>query len=122
VDFPLPRGGCNHKSRFADINPQPNHFVLEAVQNADDNDYLVETPMLNVTYLSDTILITSNEKGFTNQNVKSICDINESTKSGRSDCTGDKGIDFKSFFKIALAIHISSRRIHLSLIAAACLA
>ncbi|ERF72796.1 hypothetical protein EPUS_04231 [Endocarpon pusillum Z07020] len=67
---------------LADMNPQPAHFVLEAVQNADDNDYL---------------------------NVQAICTISESTKTDRPDCTGEKGIGFKSFFKIAVAIHIASR-------------
>jgi len=91
------------------MNPQPGHFVQEAVQNADDNDYLVNTPLLNITYLNDTIIITSNEIGFSTKNVQAICSISESTKTHRPDCTGKKGIGFKSFFKVAVAIHISSR-------------
>jgi hypothetical protein len=91
------------------MNPQPGHFVQEAVQNAGDNDYLVDMPLLNITYLNDTIIITSNETGFSNMNVQAICTISESTKSGRPDCTGEKGIGFKSFFKIAVTIHISSQ-------------
>jgi hypothetical protein len=91
------------------MNPQPAHFVQEAVQNADDNDYVVHTPLLKITYLNDTILITTNEIGFSNKNVQAICTINESTKKHRPDCTEEKGIGFKSFFKIAVAIHISSR-------------
>lgn len=104
------------------MNPQPTHFVLEAVQNADDNDYVVDAPLLNITYFNDTILITSNETGFTNQNVQAICAISESTKTHRPDCTGEKGVGFKSFFKIAVAIHIASRGFSSSLIAVACAA
>jgi hypothetical protein len=80
---------CTHKSRVADINPPPNHFVLEAVQNADDNDDLVETPRLNITYLNDTILITISEKWFTKQNMKSsLFEAQHNHKGlGSSDCS-----------------------------------
>jgi hypothetical protein len=91
------------------MNPQPGHFVQEAVQNADDNEYLVNTPLLNITSLDDRILITSNETGFSNKNVQAICTLSESTKADRPECTGEKGKGFKSFFKIAVTIHISSR-------------
>ena len=55
--------------------------------------------------------IDCNEVGFTKQNVKAICSISQSTKGvvDRSKgFIGEKGIGFKSAFKVAHEVHISS--------------
>lgn len=91
------------------LNTDPSHFVLEAIQNADDNFYSSVAPLLCITLGESEVLISSNEMGFNRSNVNAICSISESTKAGRADCTGEKGIGFKSFFKIATTVHISSR-------------
>jgi hypothetical protein len=55
--------------------------------------------------------VDCNETGFTKENVKAICSIGRSTK-GAVDRTkgdiGEKGIGFKSAFKVANVVHIPS--------------
>ncbi|KAH7337370.1 hypothetical protein BKA66DRAFT_448585 [Pyrenochaeta sp. MPI-SDFR-AT-0127] len=72
------------------------HFLLELIQNADDN----------------TLRIDCNEVGFTAANVEAICAISESTKSGKTsdgEYIGEKGFGFKSVFKAADVVWIASR-------------
>lgn len=52
-----------------------------------------------------------NEVGFTPDNVRAICSIGASTKTGLTQSTryiGEKGIGFKSVFKVADVVHVSS--------------
>lgn len=64
--------------------------------------------MLKFTYRPDSLRVDSNETGFTASNVQAICTIRQSTKPGNKNCTGEKGIGFKSVFKVADAVWISS--------------
>ena len=89
------------------------HFLLELIQNADDNDYVCSDPTLKLTYKPGSLRIDCNEIGFTEQNVEALCAIRESTKSGLNHgygYTGEKGIGFKSVFKAADEVWISSRQ------------
>jgi hypothetical protein len=55
--------------------------------------------------------IDCNEAGFTKENVKAICSIGQSTKKAidrQKGFIGEKGIGFKSVFKVADVVHISS--------------
>ena len=54
--------------------------------------------------------IDCNEVGFTKKNVKAICSIGRSTKveERKKGFIGEKGIGFKSAFKVANIVHISS--------------
>lgn len=91
---------------------KPSHFLLEFLQNADDNTYTNSNPTLNFTYRNGKLRIDCNEIGFTRQNVEAICSISESTKAGANksaDNIGEKGIGFKSVFKVADIVWISSR-------------
>lgn len=88
------------------------HFVYELVQNAEDNNYVRaeeadEDPFLLFGLYPDKIVIDSNEDGFDEDNVKSICSTGESSKS-LPRYIGEKGIGFKSVFKIATKVHIQS--------------
>lgn len=88
-----------------------NHFVMELIQNADDNDYLDGIiPELNFFVDNSKIHIINNEKGFFEENVKSICSVGESTKKNRKveGYIGEKGIGFKSVFIISDEPHIFS--------------
>lgn len=88
-----------------------NHFVMELIQNADDNDYLEGIiPELNFFVDNSKIHIVNNEKGFFEENVKSICSVGESTKKNRKveGYIGEKGIGFKSVFIISDEPHIFS--------------
>jgi len=87
------------------------HFLLELLQNADDNKYTTN-PTLKLTYKPGVLRVDSNETGFTRENVEAICAIRNSTKSGQNHSqgyTGEKGIGFKSVFKAADEVWISSR-------------
>ena len=56
----------------------------------------------------DRVLIDSNEDGFTESNIEAICSVAESTKKHSAGYIGEKGIGFKSVFKIAQKVHIQS--------------
>jgi hypothetical protein len=89
---------------------QPTHFLLEFIQNADDNSYEDERPTISFTSTHGYLQIDCNETGFTPANVEAICRIGKSTKTDRSKgFIGEKGIGFKSVFKIADIVWISSR-------------
>lgn len=88
------------------------HFLLEVVQNADDNVYDCDKPTLSFTYKPGSLRIDCNEVGLTEANVEALCAINRSTKSGKTrhgEHIGEKGIGFKSIFKAAGVVWISSR-------------
>ncbi|KAH8819773.1 hypothetical protein F5884DRAFT_849076 [Xylogone sp. PMI_703] len=80
------------------------HLLLELIQNADDNTYQSSCPTLNFTYKPGSLRIDCNETGFTAANVEAICAISQSTNANKTSygkCIGEKGIGFKSVFKIA---------------------
>lgn len=88
------------------------HFLLEFLQNADDNDYdAAVVPWLQFTFTSGFLRVDCNEVGFNASNVEAICNIGSSTKSGQDHIgrTGEKGIGFKSIFKVADVVWIRSR-------------
>ncbi|KAK0612007.1 hypothetical protein B0T14DRAFT_339770, partial [Immersiella caudata] len=92
---------------------QATHFLLELIQNADDNSYTrsKNPPTLRVSYSNKHLLFTCNEDGFTRRNVDAICKIGRSTKTGRDGeehQIGEKGIGFKSVFKVANVVWIKS--------------
>ncbi|KAF2269756.1 hypothetical protein CC78DRAFT_452837 [Lojkania enalia] len=87
------------------------HFLLELIQNADDNSYNVSTPTLDITYDELRLRIDCNEVGFSKRNVAAICRIGQSSKT-RLDNTrryiGEKGIGFKSVFRVSDVVWIQS--------------
>lgn len=88
------------------------HFLLEFLQNADDNDYdPAVVPWLQFTFTPGFLRVDCNEIGFNASNVEAICNIRSSTKSGQDHVgrTGEKGIGFKSVFKVADVVWICSR-------------
>jgi hypothetical protein len=91
------------------------HFVLELVQNADDNAYAPGvTPTLRIVARREQIAFENNEVGFAERNVLAICSMGESTKQA-SDAgyIGNKGIGFKSVFKLAATPEVHSRDYHI---------
>ncbi|KAI1094358.1 hypothetical protein F5B19DRAFT_490478 [Rostrohypoxylon terebratum] len=89
------------------------HFLFELLQNADDNDYRTATPTLTFTYEVGGLRVDCNETGFRAKHVESISKVRRSTKSGQkhlNDYTGEKGIGFKSVFRVADQVWISSRQ------------
>jgi len=79
------------------------------IQNAEDNRYSDrKVPWLRFYLKQDRIEIDSNEDGFSEENIKAICSIGESTKKSRQGYVGEKGIGFKSVFKVAQRVHVQS--------------
>ena len=91
---------------------EENHFLYELIQNADDLDYGGETPALELDLYQGPLPrleIQSNELGFSRENVEAICAAGQSTKLGKSGTIGEKGIGFKSVFRMAHKAWICSR-------------
>lgn len=125
------REGRGIKRLSLELYSKDTHFVLELIQNADDNSYpgMVETgkpaaweglagatpPSLKFVVGEDSILVLNNEVGFAESNIRAICDVGKSTKgANRSGYIGQKGIGFKSVFRITdnPAIHSNGFRIN----------
>ncbi|WIA32564.1 hypothetical protein OEZ86_003378 [Tetradesmus obliquus] len=76
-----------------------SHFVLELVQNADDNRYPpAAVPALEFLLLPNFIAALNNEAGLSAADLAALCDIGASTKLEQR-WIGYKGIGFKSVFK-----------------------
>jgi hypothetical protein len=81
------------KQLYTDIT----HFILELIQNADDNSYNANVEAtLSLQLSRNRLIVKCNEVGFTEQNMRALCDINASTKRERKQsddgCIGEKGI------------------------------
>ena len=94
-----------------ELYSKDTHFVLELIQNADDNSYVDSViPSAAFSISSSGMLIQNNEIGFTEQNIRAICDIGSSTKgTGGAGFIGQKGIGFKAVFKVTDEPAIRSR-------------
>jgi hypothetical protein len=91
---------------------EENHFLYELIQNADDLEYGGKTPELKLDLYQGPLPrleIRSNELGFSRENVEAICIAGQSTKRGNPDTIGEKGIGFKSVFRVAHKAWICSR-------------
>lgn len=91
------------------LNSKDTHFVYELIQNAEDNKYANDVqPFLAFKLEDNRLIVDSNETGFTQRNIEAISKINDSTKSRKSGFIGEKGIGFKSVFRVAWKVHIHS--------------
>lgn len=97
-----------------ELYSQDSHFLLELVQNADDNLYLENVePTLTFILQDSGIVILNNERGFSAENIRALCDVGNSTKKGsRAGYIGQKGIGFKSVFRVTDAPEIHSNGFH----------
>ncbi|XP_055006163.1 uncharacterized protein wu:fj29h11 isoform X2 [Boleophthalmus pectinirostris] len=100
-----------------ELYSKDTHFVLELIQNADDNSYALEdgvTPALAFVVERDCITVLNNETGFQEKNIRAICDVGRSTKGKHTyGYIGQKGIGFKSVFKVTDCPEIHSNGFHL---------
>lgn len=89
-------------------------FVFELLQNAEDNSFDKAreanlTPYVSFEVHPDHIIIDCNEDGFEPKNIKAICAVGQSSKSGvQKGYVGEKGIGFKSVFMAAWKVYIQS--------------
>ncbi|XP_060181122.1 protein NO VEIN-like isoform X2 [Lycium barbarum] len=98
-----------------ELYSQDSHFILELVQNADDNIYLENVePTLTFILQDKGIIVLNNERGFSADNIRALCDVGNSTKKGRNaGYIGKKGIGFKSVFRVTDAPEIHSNGFHI---------
>lgn len=98
-----------------DLFSDQGHFVLELIQNADDNQYTEDRfPTLQFFVSSDRVLVCNNEKGFRPEDISAICNVGASTKGKhKQGYVGHKGIGFKSVFMVSHKPEIHSRNYHL---------
>ncbi|XP_017271683.1 protein NO VEIN isoform X2 [Kryptolebias marmoratus] len=100
-----------------ELYSKDTHFVLELIQNADDNSYPSEAgvvPALAFVMEKDCITVLNNEIGFQEKNIRAICDVGCSTKGKHKyGYIGQKGIGFKSVFKVTDCPEIHSNGFHL---------
>ena len=91
-----------------------HHFLLELIQNADDNFYDESViPRLRITLTDTSLEFSNNERGFRNQDVQSLSNLGGSTKKKGSTTTiGHKGIGFKSVFSETSRPQVHSRGFH----------
>lgn len=78
------------------------------MQNAEDNEYpdgvepslefLITSQDITATGATATLLVFNNEKGFSQINMESICDVCDSTKAGnrKRGYIGEKGTSYLS--------------------------
>lgn len=96
-----------------DLNSKESHFILELIQNADDNSYPAGVvPGLAFVIDGHVLTVVNNEAGFTEENVRALCSAGESSKKNKSGYIGEKGIGFKSVFKVSDAPEIHSNGFH----------
>ncbi|CAN0875182.1 Protein NO VEIN [Linum grandiflorum] len=98
-----------------ELYSQDSHFLLELVQNADDNTYPENMEPTLVFILEESgIVVLNNEHGFSPQNIKALCDVGNSTKKrSGAGYIGKKGIGFKSVFRVTDAPQIHSNGFHI---------
>ncbi|KAJ7945656.1 DNA binding ATP binding [Quillaja saponaria] len=108
------------KNLSAELYAKDVHFLMELIQNAEDNEYsngvnptlefIITSRDITDTGALATLLIFNNEKGFSSRNIESICSVGRSTKKGyrKSGYIGEKGIGFKSVFLITAKPYIFS--------------
>ncbi|KAA8548393.1 hypothetical protein F0562_000077 [Nyssa sinensis] len=97
-----------------ELYSQDSHFLLELVQNADDNVYQENVePTLTFILQEAGIIVLNNEQGFSAHNIRALCDVGNSTKKGSTaGYIGKKGIGFKSVFRVTDAPEIHSNGFH----------
>ncbi|KAI3673633.1 hypothetical protein L6452_39757 [Arctium lappa] len=108
------------KNLSAELYAKDVHFFMELIQNAEDNEYpegvdpslefVITSKDITNTGAPATLLVFNNEKGFSPENIASICGVGRSTKKGlrKRGYIGEKGIGFKSVFLITSQPYIFS--------------
>ena len=107
--------GRSLQSLSSELYNKDMHFVLELIQNADDNLYPENVSPTLVFFLENNfITLFNNEKGFSSRNINAICDVKASTKGAHhKGYIGRKGIGFKSVFTVTDRPEIHSNNYHI---------
>jgi len=84
-----------------------HHFLLEIIQNAEDNHYHDGVaPELLLILDRKNLAVINNERGFSETDVNSLCSVGNSSKKNHKQegYIGEKGIGFKSYFRFHLLL------------------
>jgi predicted transcriptional regulator len=108
-----------------DLNNTDAHFIFELIQNAEDNTYVEPSPYISFwltktdpTYTDGSegaLIVENNEVGFNRNDVDAICAAAQSPKRKKHGYIGEKGIGFKSVFRVTETPHIFSNGYHFCL-------
>ncbi|XP_068715873.1 uncharacterized protein [Montipora foliosa] len=115
----MEREGRELERLSIELYSRDTHFVLELVQNADDNSYpedesVAALPSLVFVLEKDKIVVLNNEVGFMEKNIRALCDVGKSTKGAhRYGYIGQKGIGFKSVFRVSDCPEVHSNGYHI---------
>ncbi|XP_070575816.1 uncharacterized protein [Ptychodera flava] len=109
------RTGRGLERLSTELYSKDTHFVLELVQNADDNSYDDDTsPALKFIVEKDCVTVLNNESGFRERDIRALCDVGKSTKGKHKyGYIGQKGIGFKSVFRVTDKPSIHSNGYHM---------
>ncbi|XP_071961958.1 uncharacterized protein [Antedon mediterranea] len=100
----------------SELYTKDTHFVLELVQNADDNTYKEQCQLPSLLFVLEdgSITVYNNERGFSGENIQALCDVGKSTKGKHKyGYIGHKGIGFKSVFRVTDRPEIHSNGFHI---------
>ncbi len=116
------------KTLADDLYNKHTHFIFELIQNAEDNTYekqgtyppyisfqLTKTDPTCTPGSKGALIIQNNEIGFQRDNVDAICAVGATTKEQGQGYIGEKGIGFKSVFRVTGNPHIFSNGYHFCL-------
>ncbi len=112
------------KTLAEDLYSKKTHFIFELIQNAEDNDYangITPTLRFRINEIEIegkrqlALIVENNETGFQKKHVDAICKVGQSTKLKAQGYIGEKGIGFKSVFRITNCPYIFSNGFHFSL-------
>lgn len=124
------KDSLNHsiKTLAHDLYNKHTHFIFELIQNAEDNAYKKQgtyPPYISFQFTktdptctpgsNGALIIQNNEIGFQSDNVDAICEVGKTTKKKEQGYIGEKGIGFKSVFRVTGNPHIFSNGYHFCL-------
>lgn len=116
-DYPRVSLANSIKTLADDLYAKDTHFIFELIQNAEDNDYDPnKKPTLQFKLCQQqlngrfgpVLIVHNNEVGFQEQHVQALCRVGDSTKKKAQGYIGEKGIGFKSVFRITKCPYIFS--------------
>ena len=122
-----PKAALNNSIQILaeDLYNKHTHFIFELIQNAEDNTYKECVPYLSFQLTKNdpthskggkgALIIQNNEIGFRCENVDAICNVGKTTKKKEQGYIGEKGIGFKSVFRVTDNPHIFSNGYHFCL-------
>jgi hypothetical protein len=100
-----------------ELYSRDSHFLLELLQNCDDNEYPKGVnPQVSITITEEALILRNNERGFSEADIRAICDVGRSTKTEKREevgMIGEKGLGFKAVFRVTGQPQVHSNGFHI---------